>query len=68
MKKSNWKKEAIDEFNITMELCEKIGHIRIKDVIHLESLGIPLTSICIKNIPIENIKKGFNVWLENEKD
>lgn len=68
MKKSNWKKEVIEEFNSTIILCEKIGHIRMKDVMYLESLNIPLTSICIKNIPIENIKKGFNVWLENEKD
>lgn len=67
MKKSDWKKEAIEEFNTTMELCEKVGHVRMKDAIHLASLGIPLVSICVKNISIEDVRKGFNIWLENEK-
>lgn len=67
MKKGNWKKETIDEFNATMELCEKVGHVRMMDARYLAELGIPLVSICVKNIPIENVRKGFNIWLENEK-
>lgn len=41
------------------------GHLDMTDVRRLSEIGIPITTLCIKNTPIDNIEKYVDEWLNS---
>ena len=50
-------------FEDVIRRAKSKGHLDMTDVCRLSEIGIPITSLCIKNTPIDNIEKYVDEWL-----
>ena len=52
-------------FEYVIKRAKLRGRLDVQDARYLTSLGIPILKICIENITLSDVEKGFHEWIKS---